>query len=54
LVVSREVTAARLRRLHDYLRVDHRIVHGLLQRLDDLIQLARTLDDYVRRAAGDA
>jgi uncharacterized protein YutE (UPF0331/DUF86 family) len=40
--------------VHDYLRVDHRIVHGLLQRLDDLIELARTLDGYVRRAAGDA
>jgi hypothetical protein len=39
---------------YDYLRVDHGIVHGLLQRLDDLIELARTLDDYVRRAAGDA
>ncbi len=37
--------------VHDYLDVDHRIVHGLLGRLDDLIDAARALDDYARRAA---
>ena len=38
--------------VYDYLDVDHRIVHGLLGRLDDLIDAARALDDYARRAAG--
>lgn len=37
--------------VHDYLTVDHHIVHRLLGRLDDLLDLARALDDYARRAS---
>jgi len=35
--------------VHDYLDVDHHIVHRLLSRLDDLVDAARALDDYARR-----
>jgi uncharacterized protein YutE (UPF0331/DUF86 family) len=35
--------------VHDYLDVDHRIVHDLLGRLDDLVDVARVLDEYARR-----
>lgn len=37
--------------VHDYLAVDHHIVHTLLGRLDDLVEVARALDDYARRQA---
>jgi uncharacterized protein YutE (UPF0331/DUF86 family) len=40
--------------VHDYLAVDHEIVHGLLGRLDDLVELARALDGYARRAGGSS
>ena len=39
--------------VHDYLAVDHAIVHRLLGRLDDLVSLGRTLDDYVQRSSRD-
>lgn len=38
--------------VHEYLLVDHQIVHELFGRLDDLVELARALDDYVQRASG--
>jgi hypothetical protein len=78
LVVSPEVTAARLRRLdrcvqrlrrlaampldtyladedaqalaERHLHVAVQVVHRLLGRLDDLVALARALDEYARRA----
>jgi uncharacterized protein YutE (UPF0331/DUF86 family) len=37
--------------VHDYLAVDQRVVHQLLGRLEDLVDLAKALDDYVRRAS---
>jgi uncharacterized protein YutE (UPF0331/DUF86 family) len=36
--------------VHDYLAVDHHVVHRLLGRLDDLLDLARALDEYVQRS----
>jgi len=38
--------------VHEYLLVDHQIVHGLFARLDDLVELARELDVHVQRASG--
>ena len=38
--------------VHDYLDIDHHIVHRLLGRLDDLVDAARALDDYARRTTG--
>jgi len=35
--------------VHEYLTIDHEIVHGLLRRLDDLVELARVLDEYVQQ-----
>ncbi len=35
--------------VHDYLGVDHVRVHGLLQRLDDLLDLARALESRAAR-----
>jgi uncharacterized protein YutE (UPF0331/DUF86 family) len=40
--------------VHDYLTVDHHIVHQLLGRLTDLSDLARALDQYARRSAAPA
>jgi uncharacterized protein YutE (UPF0331/DUF86 family) len=40
--------------VHEYLLVDHRIVHRLLGRLDDLVELARELDEYVERTSVDS
>ncbi len=39
---------------HDYLTVGHHIVHQLLGRLNDLTDLAQTLDKYARRNAEPA
>lgn len=35
--------------VHDYLAVDQRFVHGLLQRLDDLAELGRVLGEHAAR-----
>ncbi len=40
--------------VHDYLAVDHRIVHALLQRVGDLIEFGKVLGDYVERQSGGA
>jgi hypothetical protein len=36
--------------VHDYLLVDHEIVHRLFGRPDDLVELARVLDAYAQHA----
>ncbi len=39
--------------VHDYLAIDHQIVHGLLQRVDELVELGKALGGFVdRRASG--
>ena len=39
--------------VHDYLEIDHRTVHGLLQRVGDLVELGRVVGDYIDRQSGD-
>jgi uncharacterized protein YutE (UPF0331/DUF86 family) len=39
--------------VHDYLEIDHRTVHGLLQRVGDLVELGRVVGDYTDRQSGD-
>lgn len=36
--------------VHDYLEMDHELVHGFLGQLDDLVELARALGEFARRA----
>lgn len=36
--------------VHDYLAVDHRLVHALLGRLDDLAELGRVLGAHAQKA----
>lgn len=39
--------------VHDYIDIDHRTVHALLQRVGDLVELGRVLGDYVERESGN-